>query len=167
MAMMKKDINFTFIIFLVAIIIAFASFTVFYQSTFKNLNSEYTERLTQLNKVTEDLQRQRSVLNETSYELQIKSKREEEYNVQYTTLKDERDTLSSEKEALTTDLLKKTNELGEKVSELAKAVKELIELRVRVSDLETEVSQKNSKISKLQASLDKTCQALKDKGGTC
>lgn len=166
MAFMKKDVNFAMMLLVVAIIIAFVSFTIFYHATFNDLTSNYTAKLEQLNKVTEDLQKQRSLLNQTSYELQIKSKREEEFNVQYTSIRDERDQLKSENEKLSAEIIRKTAELNQKTAELSATTAELANARSQISGLESEVSRLESRVNSLTSKLNKACDDLKTAGGT-
>ncbi len=69
MAIMKKDVNFVFFILIIATVISFAGFTAYYQISFRNINDEYDTKLSELNKVTSDLLEKKSILLQTTTEL--------------------------------------------------------------------------------------------------
>ncbi|MBU3896298.1 hypothetical protein KKG36_03245, partial [Patescibacteria group bacterium] len=72
---MKKDVNFGLLVLIIASIILFSGFSVYYQTTFKDVSLEYKEKLEQLSKVTTELSTQKQALNET-YSLRIKAEQD-------------------------------------------------------------------------------------------
>ena len=71
MALMKKDVNMGLLLIIVAALLMFSGFTVYYQTTFKNLSNTYQKELNQLKAVENDLQAKRGQLNQTSVQLQV------------------------------------------------------------------------------------------------
>jgi len=71
MAFMKRDVNLGLLILIIFSIFLFSGFSVYYQTTFKDISLEYQQKLKQLGKVTEDLGAKKQELNET-YKLRIK-----------------------------------------------------------------------------------------------
>ncbi len=63
MGVMIRDINFGLFLLIVAVLIAFAGFTAYYQSTFTNLSLEYHTKLGELEKVSSTLQSEKAKLN--------------------------------------------------------------------------------------------------------
>lgn len=143
MKIMKRDVNFGLFLIIIAVLVSFASFTVYYQSTYKNLTTSYNYKLEELKRTSEELGLHKSKLNETSFELEIKVEREQDLSNQYVGLKGERDKLQTDKQTLQTELSStKTNlaeksallvakeaELSQKTTELAAANSQIIDLR--------------------------------------
>ena len=69
MAVMKKDVNLGLLLLIVAALIMFSGFTVYYQTTFKNVSESFEIKLKELEKVEKDLESKRGQLNETSTQL--------------------------------------------------------------------------------------------------
>ena len=72
MTFMKKDVNFGLLVLIIVSILLFSGFSVYYQTTFKDVSLEYGEKLEQLSDVTNQLSSKRQELNET-YTLRIKA----------------------------------------------------------------------------------------------
>ena len=72
MTFMKRDVNVTLLALIVASVLIFSAFTVYYQTTFKGVSLEYKDKLEQLTAVTGELAVQKEKLNET-YTLRIKA----------------------------------------------------------------------------------------------
>src|SRR3989338_9485241 len=104
MAVMRRDINLGLMFLIVATLITFAGFTVYYQTTFKNISSEYKTKLAELEKVSSELTTKKKELTETSQNLQLKESREQDLSSKYTTVKGEKDQLEGEKATLQIDL---------------------------------------------------------------
>ena len=69
MGYMKKNINFGLLALLLGMIMVFIGFTLYYQQTFNTLASNYTTKLSQLEKVTQELSKHKSILTVTKTEL--------------------------------------------------------------------------------------------------
>ena len=140
MTVMKKDVNIGLLILIVATLIMFSGFTVYYQTTFKNISQNYNKKLDELNQITKELEVKRGMLNETSLQLKLKKQKEEDLNVKYTDLRNERDQLENTKTKLELELTQTKTELADTKSELAKKVSELSARKVELADAYTQIS---------------------------
>src|SRR3989338_8805666 len=118
MAFMKKDVNVVLLLLIIESILVFSGFTVYYQTTFKDVSIEYKNKLEQLEKVTTDLSTQRQQLNET-YALRVKVEQDKRaLDQSYKELSDERNQLADDKSKLEDDLFATKNNLAEKGAQL-------------------------------------------------
>ncbi len=115
---MKKDVNFVFFILIIATVVSFAGFTAYYQISFRNINEEYDTKLSELNKVTTDLFEKKSILLQTTTELNTTKKGREELGTQYDTLKEEKDVLQDERDTLKENLYQTRTELAQKKTQV-------------------------------------------------
>ena len=104
MALMKKDVNLGLLLLIVAALLMFSGFTVYYQTTFKNLSTTYQNELKQLDRVTKDLESKRGQLNQTSVQLQVNTQNQADLSKKFVDIKGERDQLDADKKKLTADL---------------------------------------------------------------
>lgn len=118
MAFMKKDVNLGLLLLIVAAILTFSGFTVYYQTSFKNLSKTYTNQLKELEKVTNDLESKRGQLNETSVQLQLRKQSEEDLSKKFVDTKSERDQLEADKNQLTAELVSTKSQLAATSAEL-------------------------------------------------
>ena len=118
MSIMKKDVNFVFFILIIATVVSFAGFTAYYQVSFRNINAEYDTKLAELNKVTKDLFEKKSVLLQTTSELDTTKKGREELGQQYNEIKSERDVLFVERDTLKENLYQTKSELEQKKTQV-------------------------------------------------
>lgn len=119
MAFMKKDVNLGLLLLIVAAILTFSGFTVYYQTSFKNLSKTYQTQLKDLEKVTKDLEAKRGQLNETSIQLQLKQQKEEDLSKKFVDTKSERDQLEDDKNKLTAEVASTKGQLAAASAELA------------------------------------------------
>ena len=83
MAAMRRDVNLGLLLMILAALLMFSGFTVYYQTTFKSLSTTYQNELKELGKVTKDLESKRSLLNDTSTQLQLKKQKEEDLSMKF------------------------------------------------------------------------------------
>ena len=126
MSIMKKDVNFVFFILIIATVVSFAGFTAYYQVSFRNINSEYDTKLSELNKVTQDLFEKKSVLLQTTSELDTTKKGREELGEQYNEIKSERDVLFVERDTLKENLYQTKSELEQKKTQVTQLSAQLV-----------------------------------------
>jgi hypothetical protein len=84
MAYITRDANYVLLFLIVIAIIIIVGVTIFYKKNFEELNEEYTLKLDELNRISEELAQKQSLLNETQLELGLKAKREEDFPTKYT-----------------------------------------------------------------------------------
>lgn len=118
MSIMKKDVNFIFFILIIATVVAFAGFTAYYQVSFRNINEEYDTKLAELNRVTKDLFEKKTILLQTSEELDTTKKGREELGEKYDEIKDEKDSLQIERDTLKENLYQTKSELEQKKTQV-------------------------------------------------
>ena len=69
MAIMKRDVNLGLLLLIVAALLMFSGFTVYYQTTFKNVSKSFETKIKELESVSKELESKRGQLNETSIQL--------------------------------------------------------------------------------------------------
>ena len=126
MSIMKKDVNFVFFILIIATVVSFAGFTAYYQVSFRNINEEYNTKLAELNKVTQDLFEKKSVLMQTSVELNTTKQGREELGAKYNDIKNDRDALKEERDTLTENLYQTRSELELKKTQVTSLGTQLV-----------------------------------------
>ena len=117
-AIIKKDVNIGLLILIVATLIMFTSFTVYYNSTFKNISNSYDKKLEELKQVTEDLKVKRTLLNQTSQQLDLNEKKVEEFDVKFTEVRGDRDKFEAESTKLGNELSIKSGQLDQAYTDL-------------------------------------------------
>jgi len=164
MAFMRKDVNIILLLLIVITIAGFVGFSVYYETTFHNISTNYNTKISELQKVTNELTVHKSKLDETSYELEIKEERESDLKTKYEDIKDEKEKLEDEKAKLTTDLTKTKSELEDKKTELTQTQADLVSSQAEVTAAQEEmVSIKNERdtlrdiLSEKEARLDACC----------
>ena len=152
MAFMKRDVNLGLLVLIIASIILFSGFTVYYQTTFKDISLEYENKLGQLSTVTQDLATQKQALNET-YSLRIKAEQDKEtLDVRY---KD----VSDENERVINDNTNLRSEVSSTKSQLAKKSAELDATTSLLSQVQTERDNYKSQRDRYKSDLDEVCSA--------
>ena len=148
MAVMRRDVNLGLLLLIVAAILMFSGFTVYYQTTFKNISRSYETKLKELESVSKDLESKRGLLNETNVQLQLKNQKEESLSKQFVDTKSERDRLETDKNKLQVDLASTKTELAGTQAKLSQTQSQLgaqIEL----------VQQLNAQVISLKNDVDK------------
>ena len=152
MAFMKKDVNVVLLFLIVASILVFSGFTVYYQTTFKDVSLEYKNKLEQLQKVTSDLSTQKQQLNET-YALRVKAEQDKKaLDQSYKDLSDERNQLEYDKSKLEVNLLATKNDLAEKGVQL-------ISTQNQLASTEAELGSVKAQRDTYKNDLKKVCDA--------
>ncbi len=155
MAFMKKDVNLGLILLIIATLLLFTGFTVFYQKNFKEVTTEYNDKLAQLNKVKQELENEKNRLNQT-YELRVKAEKDvQALDSQYKQLSEERDQLESDKNTL-------QSELSSTKIQLASSKAELSQTQELLASVQTELSLSNSRLSSCNRKLDSICDKYPD-----
>ncbi|MBI2656064.1 hypothetical protein HYX06_06600 [Candidatus Woesearchaeota archaeon] len=169
MAVMKKDVNLGLLLLIVAALVMFSGFTVYYQTTFKNVSESFEIKLKELETVERDLQAKKGLLNETSVQLQLKSQKEADLSKKFVETESEREQLETDKNKLTADL-------SATKSELAGTKTQLEQTKVQLSNTLTDLAKKTADLSNALSDVkkfkdqvtdrDKRIACLKSNGGT-
>ncbi len=132
---MKKNVNIFLLIIIVVIVVALAGLTSYYQQTYKGLSTSYEDKLSELNRILEELNLERGKLNETSYELTLKTEREEALGEQFTEVKTEKEKLSTDLSATEDDLERTALQLQSTASALQSLTYDFNILKEQNADL--------------------------------
>src|SRR3989344_1231244 len=156
MAIMKRDVNLGLLLLIVAALLMFSGFTVYYQTTFKNVSQSFEIKLRELEEVGKELESKRGQLNETNIQLQLKKQKEEDLSKKFTDVRGERDQLETDKKKLEVELASTKGQLSATLAELSTTKNQLTaqvqlsqELNQQVINLKSEVKQLNDKIDDL------------------
>ncbi len=76
--------------------------TVFFQMNFEKINTEYNQKVQQLQAVSKELDTQQAILNRIKSELSLKAEREEELGEKFTEVKETKEQLEVQKTQLLT-----------------------------------------------------------------
>ena len=155
MAFMKRDVNLGLLFLIVAALLMFSGFTVYYQTTFKNISGNYDQKLKELEMVTKELDSKRGQLNDTSVQLQLRKQQEVSLSEKFTDVRTEKEQLETDKAKLQTELIStsgqlasaktelesaKTN-LAAKEQQIASLSKQIVNLKDDIEDLENDLAE--------------------------
>ena len=150
MAFMKRDVNIGLLILIIAAVIVFSSFSVYYQSTFKNVSLDYQNKLEQLGQVTAELSKQKQELNQT-YSLRVKAEEDRKtLDVKYTEVRDENQQLSGDNTNLRSEVSSTKNQLVE-------AQIELQNTKVNLAQAEIDRDRYKASSIRYESKLDNVC----------
>jgi len=155
---MRRDVNILLLLLIVVSALAFTGFSVYYQTTFKNVSQEYQNKLEQLTSVTDELTTQRQKLNET-YSLRVKAEQDRSaLDTQYQGIVDESEQLKDDKARLQTDVLATKQDL-QRANDKLGATENLL------SQTQAELSQAKAQRDNFKRDLASVCNELVDSGG--
>jgi len=147
MSVMKRDLNFMFLILIIVTLMMFVGFSTFYQMKFYNLTEDYRTKLAQLEKVSTELQLSRSILNETSVELEVREERASDLQGKYDKLRDEKEKIEGERNRLESELNIARRDLADKIAKV-------VQLESDVAAKVLEIAAKAAQIASLQTDLN-------------
>ena len=148
---MKRDVNVGLLLLIMAALLMFSGFTVYYQTSFKNLSTTYHNELKELERVTSDLESKRSLLNDTSTQLQLKKQKEEDLSKKFTDVRSEKEQLETDKKKLEVELANTKSDLASTNAKLAQTQNQLTTEIQLVQDLNTQVLNLKSDVDKFEA----------------
>ena len=146
MAVMRRDVNLGLLLLIVAAILMFSGFTVYYQTSFKNLSTTYRNELNELEKVTKDLEAKRGQLNETSVQLQLKKQKEEDLSKKYVDTESQRSQLETDKKKLEVELTSTKSNLAGTTAKLTETQSQLASYIQLVTDLNRQINNLKSDV---------------------
>ncbi|HLC47011.1 MAG TPA: hypothetical protein VJI75_04725 [Candidatus Nanoarchaeia archaeon] len=142
MSFMRRNVNFFLLFVIIVIVLSLVGLTTYYEKTYQNLSTSYDAKLNEINKLLENLNAERTTLNQTSYELTVRKEREGELSGQYTevkgTLKEKQVELDQTKASLETaknDLADTENALAVEQQKVATSIVTLAEQQSDINDL--------------------------------
>jgi chromosome segregation ATPase len=149
MAVMRRDVNLGLLLLIVAAILTFSGFTVYYQTTFKNVSKSFELKLKELEFVTKDLEAKRGQLNDTSVQLLLRRQQEEDLSKKFTDVRGERDQLTSDKKKLEVELASTQGQLKGTSDQLKLTEDELNKKKKELQDKINEINLKLVEIARL------------------
>ncbi|MDP6293259.1 MAG: hypothetical protein QF486_02445 [Candidatus Woesearchaeota archaeon] len=102
MAFVDKNANLLLLFLIVISATGLVAATVYFQQNFENINQDYDTKVALLNKVSDELENQRSALEAVRSELLLKENREDEIVEKFTGIKEEKKGLEEDKTNLQT-----------------------------------------------------------------
>ena len=136
MAYIQKDLNVNLLILLVGIMIVIGGLTVFYQTSFKEINTKYFTKVTELNQTYSTLTQNLDTLNQTKQALQLKELREGDLTSKYLIVTKQKTDLEAEKQELLAVKKNLQDQLEETTTKLTATKKELDTSNLRIKTLE-------------------------------
>ncbi len=122
---MKRDLNFIFLILILITLVLFVGFSTFYQMRFYNLSESYNTKLSQLEKVTGELQLNKNILNETSVELEVRAERASDLQTKYDKLRSDKEKVDAERDKLEKDLFDAKTEIADRITKMSQMQQDL------------------------------------------
>lgn len=144
---MNKNVNFILLVLIALIIFAMAGVTVYYQSTYQNISTEFMTRLGELNTTKSALQTQKSKLNQTSVQLEVKTQREKELNDLYQKVLAEKEKLAGDNVKLEITVTKLSAEKKQALEGLQATYLEMASLNESLKEASTRISHFVNKVS--------------------
>jgi len=156
---LKKDMDFKLILMILALIIAFASFSSIYEHRLRSMSTEYENKSQELEKITARLISEEAKMQEIS-RLQEKAQEDKE------AIEGGFNNFRDENEKLQKDLASIRIELENTKSELQDKTNKFNLLQMRFDQVEGSLVQANNDISKLSARVNELCEKLESAGGS-
>ena len=154
MAFMKKDVNLGLLLLIVATLLLFSGFTVYYQTNFRNVVDEYHTKLDELKTITTELGAEKTKLNET-YQLRVKAEKDiKSLDTQYRLLSDERDDLENQRNSLQSELSSTKTSLAETKTKLSQTETTLTQTQTSLNAANVQISVLGSRIGDLKDERD-------------
>ena len=100
MSFITKNANLILLFLIMLSAAALVGATVFFQMNFERINTEYNEKLQQLQVVSKELETQQAILSKVKGELTVKTERESELGERFTEVRGEKETLEGQKTKL-------------------------------------------------------------------
>ena len=158
MAFMKRNVNLGLLFLIVASLVLFTGFSVYYQTTLKDITLEYNTKLKDLQKVTKELGLQKTALNET-YELKVKAEKDRSaLDSKYKDISDENLQLEKDKTSLMVEVVQTKSELGAAQTELESK-------KVILAQTQADLSAEKSRVSSLKDDIKDLCTSIGDPEG--
>ncbi len=102
MSFITKNANMILLFLIMLSAVSLVGATVFFQMNFEKINTEYNQKLQQLQTVSKELQTQQALLDKIKSELTVKTEREEQLGERFTEVKSTAEQLETQKVQLET-----------------------------------------------------------------
>ena len=102
MGFITKNANVILLFLILLSSLALVGATVFFQMNFERINTEYNQKVQQLQSISTELEAQQVVLNKIKSELSVKAEREEQLGEKFSEVKETKEVLETQKQQLET-----------------------------------------------------------------
>ncbi len=143
MGFITKNANMILLFLIMLSAASLVGATVFFQMNFEKINTEYNQKVQQLQLISKDLQTQQALLDKIKAELTVKTEREEQLGEKFTEVKTTKEQLETQKVALERSKEQLESELETTESSLRSTQSELEAKK----DLVTTLTGENDKLS--------------------
>ncbi|HLC98816.1 MAG TPA: hypothetical protein VJC00_02310 [Candidatus Nanoarchaeia archaeon] len=157
MAYIKKNVNLFLLFVIVLIVVALAGLTSYYHSTYQNLSTSYDVKLSEITNLLDDLNEQRSRLNQTTYELNIKEERESELSGQYLDIREDYDKVRDDLDKTKSDLKDTQDSLAATELSLISSQNQISALTATVGELQSQINSLEDDKADLYNQIDDIC----------
>jgi len=157
MGYMKSKTSLTLLLLIALTLVAFTGFATYYQATFYNLSKDYEEKVGKIDELAETLDVEKTKLNQTSYQLEIKAEREKDLSAKYDTLRGVNDQLQKDKTLLQSELSTTKSSLAEAEVNLAAKEAALAEAEQTIATKESQIDNLEEEIDELNAEINSLC----------
>ena len=161
MSFINKNANILLLFLIILSATALVGATVFFQMNFERINSEYHDKVTQLQQVSKDLSTQQDLLNQMKNDLTLKQQREDALGQKYTDVSSANSQLQGEKaqlqqtqEQLQSELDSTESSLQDTKSQLTDKTNQVTQLTSDNANLQSELSTSEQERQDLQNSLN-------------
>ncbi|MBT3406795.1 hypothetical protein HN419_06575 [Candidatus Woesearchaeota archaeon] len=137
MDFINKNANFFLILLILISVCCLIIVTVYYQQSFSRLNTQYVKKVQKLEDLSADLQKKELQLNRTVSELSLKERREDDFTVKYSDIKDDKEELQEEKNSLESTKASLEKQLRNTRDELTRSMKSLQDSQRELATLNT------------------------------
>ncbi|MBI5389248.1 hypothetical protein HZB01_02605 [Candidatus Woesearchaeota archaeon] len=103
---MQKNVNFMLLTIIILIIMILAGISIYYQSTYTNMSSLFSAKVSELEKTRQELESKQNILSKTNEELGLKQEREQELSKLYENVTDVKESLEDQNTDLRASLKK-------------------------------------------------------------
>jgi chromosome segregation ATPase len=146
MTYFKRNVNLALLVVILLVLGSLVGLTTYYQSTYRNISVSYGQTVEQVNLLAKNLSIQKTELNRTISQLQIKSEDKTKLDQLY-------GDLSNDNERLNAELKGALNELSDKKAELSTAEANLVSAQNEISIKNKEITDYISEVKDLKAEI--------------
>ena len=153
----NKNVNLVLLFLVVLAITLMVGTTVYFENSFENVNKKYNDKLTELNKISDQLSTYQVLLNQTKKDLTLKAEREEDFTTKYQDIKGEKEDLArtienlqAQRERLVGEKETLQGTIEQCTGQITLLQSENQNLRVETDKLENQVDERDRRIRQLR-----------------
>jgi chromosome segregation ATPase len=146
MTYFKRNVNIALLIIIIIILGSLVGLTTYYQSTYRNISVSYGQTVDQVNMLAKNLTMQKTELNRTLSQLEIKSEDKTKLDQLY-------GDLSNDNERLNAELTGALSELSDKRAELETAEANLLVAQQEITIKNADIADYKEQIKDLKADI--------------